>query len=105
MVLIFLTALLLALTPLRELIPGYSNNDMVEQTYRNALTIDSLESQLAAQEQMLADIQQVMLERDPAEAHQKKAVKRSDSVKVKPTPYVRTKADSLLRQEIESREK
>ena len=105
LVLIFLTALLLALTPLRELIPGYSNNDMVEQTYRNARTIDSLETQLAAQEQMLSDIQQVMLERDPAEKHKTKVVKRNDSVKVQPTPYVRTKADSLLRQEIESREK
>lgn len=105
LVLIFLTALLLALTPLRELIPGYSNGDMVEQTYRNARTIDSLESQLAAQEQMLADIQQVMLERDPAERHQKQTAQRSDSVKVKPTPYTRSKADTLLRQEIESREK
>ena len=33
LVLVFLTALLLAFTPLRELIPGYSNTRMAEQTY------------------------------------------------------------------------
>ena len=50
LVLIFLTALLLAFTPLRELIPGYSNTGMVEQTYENARVIDSLETELKRQE-------------------------------------------------------
>ena len=85
LVLVFLTALLLAFTPLRELIPGYANTGMVAQTYENARTIDSLEAELKSQEEMLRQ--------------------NSDSVKVQPTPYVRSKADSLLRDEVEKREK
>ena len=103
LVLVFLTALLLAFTPLRELIPGYSNTRMAEQTYENARVIDSLETELKAQEEMLADIQYIMLGKDPAERHKAEA-KKQDSTKVKPTPYVRSKADSLLRDEVERRE-
>jgi hypothetical protein len=103
LVLIFLTALLLAFTPLRELIPGYANTGMVEQTYENARIIDSLETELKNQEEMLADIQYIMLGKDPAERHAVEQ-RRSDSVKVQPTPYVKSKADSLLREEVESRE-
>lgn len=104
LVLIFLTALLLAFTPLRELIPGYANTGMVEQTYENARIIDSLETELKNQEEMLADIQYIMLGKDPSERHVVEQ-QRSDSVKVQPTPYVRSKADSLLRDEVEMREK
>ncbi|MCR4815728.1 MAG: hypothetical protein K5842_00900 [Bacteroidales bacterium] len=105
LVLIFLTALLLAFTPLRELIPGYSNTGMVKQTYENARIIDSLEVELKAQEDMLADIQYVMLGKDPAERHADEVsqTKKSDSVKVKATPYVRSKADSLMREDVEGR--
>lgn len=103
LVLIFLTALLLAFTPLRELIPGYSNTGMVEQTYENARVIDSLETELKRQEEMLADIQYIMLGKDPAERHIVES-KPKDSVKVQPTPYVRSKADTLLREEVERRE-
>ena len=103
LVLVFLTALLLAFTPLRELIPGYSNTRMTEQTFENARVIDSLEMELKAQEEMLADIQDIMLGKDPAERH-KAEVKKQDSAKVQPTPYVRSKADSLVREEVERRE-
>ncbi|MBP5547612.1 MAG: hypothetical protein J6X58_01820 [Bacteroidales bacterium] len=105
LVLVFLTAILLAFTPLRELIPGYSNTGMVEQTYENARIIDSLETELKAQEEMLADIQYIMLGKDPAERHNTDASKQGDTVKAKPTPYTRSKADSLMRQEVEERER
>ena len=104
LVLIFLTGLLLAFTPLRELIPGYSNPRMVRQTYENARVIDSLETQLKAQEEMLADIQSVMLGNDPAELHGHLSAKSTDTVKATPTPYRRSKADTLLREEVEKRE-
>ena len=104
LVLVFLTALLLAFTPLRELIPGYASTGMVEQTYENARIIDSLETELKNQEEMLADIQYIMLGKDPAERHKVEHQKK-DSTKVQPTPYMRSKADSLLRNEVETREK
>lgn len=106
LLLIFLTALLLAFTPLRELIPGYSNTGMVKQTYENARVIDSLESQLKAQEEMLADIQSVLLEKDPAENHasaSRNTATRRDTVKVQPIKYQRSREDSLLRAEVEGR--
>lgn len=101
LVLVFLTALLLAFTPLRELIPGYSNTGMVEQTYANARIIDSLEVQMQAQEDLLADIQRVMLGKDPSEFHINTQQYRSDSTKVEATPYLHSTEDSLLRAEIE----
>ena len=108
LVLIFLTALLLALTPLRELIPGYSNPRMVQQTYENARIIDSLEEQVKAQEEMLADIQAVMMGKDPAERRTENGKRKTENGERKTenaTPYVRSKADSLLRKEVEEREK
>ena len=59
-VLILLTTVIIAFTPLREWIPGYTNNRMVEQTYSNAKKIDSLETALANQEWLLATMQAVI---------------------------------------------
>ncbi len=101
LILVFLTALLLAFTPLRELIPGYSNTRMVEQTFENARVIDSLEMTLAAQEELLADIQDILLGKDPAERHSDDLA--ADTAKVMPTPYIHSAEDSLLRIEIEER--
>ena len=108
LVLVFLTGLLLAFTPLRELIPGYTNPRMVRQTYENARIIDSLETQLKAQEDMLADIQAVILGNDPSTLHDKPvssvtSAKAKDSLSIT-KPYKRSKEDTLLRQEVEQRE-
>ena len=102
LLLVVLTAVLLAFTPLRELIPGYTNTRMAKQTYLNAQIVDSLERQVAAQEELLVDIQDVMLGRDPAQRHAA-ATAVSDSAKVNPTPYTRSEADSLLRIEMVTR--
>ena len=59
-VLVVLTALLIVFTPLREWIPGYSNQEMQEQTYRNAQMIDSLQRQLEYQEWMVVTLQDII---------------------------------------------
>jgi murein DD-endopeptidase MepM/ murein hydrolase activator NlpD len=59
-VLIILTTVLIAFTPLREYIPGYTDTDMIEQTYVNAKKIDSLEIMLNEQEWMIATMQAVL---------------------------------------------
>ena len=100
LVLIILTALVLAFTPLRELIPGYTNRKMVAQTYANARVIDSLESQLKAQEEMLADIKDIMMGKDPGQRHGVQSEIHRDST-VKPEEYRRSAADSALRQDVE----
>ena len=103
LVLVFLTALLLAFTPLREFIPGYSNARMTEQTYANARMVDSLSVRLHQQEELLADIQDVMMGRDPAQRHVGQTSTTSDSTKPQPTPYVHAAADSALRDEMKAR--
>lgn len=108
LVLVFLTALLLAFTPLRELIPGYANSRMVEQTYENARVIDSLENVLKTQEEMLADIQDIMVGKDPSERRsleKSQTATQSEGNSSQPIMYTRSKEDSLLRIEVEEREK
>ena len=98
-VLVALTTVLIAFTPLRVIVPGYVNPEMVEQTYRNARTIDSLERVLSDQERMITDMQTLI---------SGKALSAADAVPAAtadagPVVYRRSKADSLLRQEVEQR--
>lgn len=107
-VLILLTALLIAFTPLRELIPGYSNTRMTKQTYQNALVIDSLEQKLANQEQQLADIKAIMMGKNPDDLRHDTARSGNDSAATPSTTasdYHRSKDDSLLRVDVESADK
>ena len=100
-VLILLTTVLIAFTPLREWIPGYTDEAMIEQTYVNARKIDSLETQLSEQEWLVGTLQAVLSGQElGAEAE---AV-RSDSSSSLPqlaAVYRRSVDDSLLRQEVE----
>ena len=100
-VLIILTSLLIAFTPLRNLVPGYIKPELKEEAIRNAQTIDSLEVIIDQHEQHIAIIQDVLngkefrTEKDTA-THQ---------VADEEVVYRHTRADSLLRQEIEQQRK
>ena len=99
-VLILLTTILIAFTPLREWIPGYTDTRMVEQTYTNAKKIDSLEVQLENQEWMIATLQAILRGETLSEVEEI----QSDStatLQQLTTQYRRTKEDSLLRLEVE----
>lgn len=99
-VLVLLTTVIIAFTPLREFIPGYTNAKMTEQTYQNVHLIDSLEMQLTQQEQMLADIKAIMLGQNPDDL--RRTMTTSDSSISSAAVYAHSKADSLLRAEVES---
>ena len=108
-ILIVLTSLIIAFTPLRELIPGYTSNKLVEQTYQNSLVIDSLERQLAGQERMLADIKDVIMGNDPgtriSNADSARAANDTTAKeKEKNKGYSHSAADSLLRVEVEQQD-
>ena len=100
-VLILLTTILIAFTPLREWIPGYTDTRMVEQTYQTAKKIDSLEAQLENQEWMIATMQSVLRgEKFPSEPE----APQSDSaatLQQLAVAYRHIKEDSLLRLEVE----
>ena len=105
-ILIVLTTILIAFTPLREYIPGYQNSDMVEQTYHNAQIIDSLERRVATQEWMIANIQDVLEGKTmPGEDDAMKRVDSLSSLGISVEEYRHSKDDSLLRAEIEQQTK
>lgn len=108
-VFVLLTFLLIAFTPLRELIPGYANTKMTKQTYQNALVIDSLERKVGSQERQLQDIKAVMMGQDPATLHlaadSGSHSQEAQKDKAKSNTYHRGKEDSLLRKEVESADK
>lgn len=99
-VLVVLTTILIAFTSLREYIPGYMQTDLVEQVHKSTATIDSLEQKLYEQDLMLANIKALIMGEEVSEKEHKR-----DSLKVKPGEDVRSKSDSLLRNEIESQDK
>lgn len=103
-VLVVLTTLIIAFTPLREFIPGYANTKMTEQTFQNAVVIDSLETQLRSQEQMLADIKAIMMGQDPSKLRDSKE-QATPTDTAPPSPYSHSREDSLLRVEVESADK
>lgn len=98
-ILIALTTILIAFTPLRGIIPGYVSPELMEQNYTNTQRIDSLEHIVDAQNQMIANIQgmvsgKVMASPQPVETDTASDVKMV---------YRHSKADSLLRKDIEQR--
>lgn len=102
---VLLTFLLIAFTPLRELIPGYTNPRLSQQAFQNALVIDSLEHKLSIQEQQLHDIKAIMTGEDPDALRLRQgsnlaADKEEDASNSQ--PYRHSKEDSLLRQDVEN---
>jgi len=97
--LVALTVVLVIFTPLREIVPGYVNPEMVEQTYRNAQAIDSLEHLVDAQERMIANIQDVIDGKDLATFD----TATEDSTADEEINYTHSRADRELRHEIEQR--
>lgn len=100
-VLIVLTTLLISFTPLRNLVPGYIRPWQREEIARNAQTIDSLENVISQHEQLI-DAIQLVLSGKQLSAQQTQQVKELDSTVV---VYKHSKADSLLRLDIEAKQK
>jgi len=100
-VLILLTTVLIAFTPLREWIPGYTDNAMVEQTYANARKIDSLETQLSEQEWLVTTIQAVLSGKELGSEAESVEADTAATLQQLAAVYRRSVEDSLLRQEVE----
>lgn len=101
-VLIVLTAVLIAFTPLREYIPGYTDTEMIEQTYVNAKKIDSLERALADQEWVVATVQALLRGENMGAEVDSVMADSAASLSVVTGVYRHSKEDSLLRLEVES---
>ena len=104
-VLILLTTVIIAFTPLREWIPGYTNTAAIEQTYDNAKRIDSLETQLESQEWLIATLQAVMRGEtigtiDSVKQHETAADTQA-TLAQQSVVYRRSIEDSILRAEVQ----
>ena len=100
-VLLILASLLIAFTPLRGLIPGFVNPELREETIRHAQIIDSLEVVIEQHEQHIKIIQDVINGEKMTAAESITTETDNDQEIV----YRRSKADSLLRKDIEQRNK
>ncbi len=100
-VLILLTSVIIAFTPLREWIPGYTDNAMVEQTYANARKIDSLETLLSEQEWMVGTIQAVLSGKELGREADSLLADSGSTLQQTAAAYRRSEEDSLLRLEVE----
>ena len=100
-VLIVLTIVLIAFTPLREYIPGYTNTEVIEQSYTNARKLDSLQVALDNQEWLIATVQAV-LRGDPLGGQADSLFADSTTTFASvAAAYRRSHEDSILRLEVE----
>jgi len=101
-VLIFLTSILIAFTPLREYIPGYTNSGLTQKLYRLQVKTDSIERDLVNKDRFIQNLKDIVNGKDLTEDRPvvNDSVKRYDHVKIK-----RSAEDSLLRLEVENQTK
>ena len=99
--LIALTIILIAFTPLREYIPGYSSTSLRRQALENAMLTDSLRRVIANQERYVEIINGVisgeLKEYDTADAVEAQVI---DSIEMPPSPE-----DSALREMVAQEER
>ena len=99
--LLLLSMLLIAFTPLHNLVPGYIKPEQREEIARSAQTIDSLERIIEDHDQMIAAIQAVVSGKPLTEEQQQQA----QQIEEEAIQYKHSKADSLLRKEIVAKQK
>lgn len=100
--LIFLTTILIAFTPLREYIPGYSSVGLQKKLYELTLKTDSIEKALKRKNLYLQNLRDVINGKDLSENRPviRDTVHKYGEIKMK-----RSEADSLLRLDVESKAK
>ncbi len=99
--LIVFVTYLIAFTPLREYIPGYSDTEMRMQIYENTLRTDSLERELAMKDLYLQNINMIIAGETPnQQAHEPDTTKDYATIE-----FNNSKQDSMLREMVEAEER
>lgn len=100
--LIFLTSILIAFTPLKEYIPGYTNVGLQKKLYELQLKTDSIEKDLARKDKFIENLRNIISGKDLNENTLliKDTLARYKDIKLK-----RSEEDSLLRMQVESQSK
>ena len=99
--LVFLTTYIIAFTPLREYIPGYTNLKLTKESYNNALKIDSLQSIAHSQELYLYNLKLLLEGKVVIDKVQQP---RDTTKKYNNIVLTKSKEDSILRHYVESKD-
>jgi murein DD-endopeptidase MepM/ murein hydrolase activator NlpD len=100
--LIFLTSILIAFTPLREYIPGYTNVGLQKKLYELQLKTDSIERNLSDKDRFIMNLREII---DGKDLTEDVPVPRDSMKKYSDIRIRRSAEDSLLRAEVESQGK
>lgn len=101
--LIFATTYIIAFTPLREYIPGYTNLKLNKESYTNLLKIDSLENEVRSRELYFKNLKLILSGQaiiDSVTPYTKDTSKKYSNITI-----IKSKEDSILRKQIESENK
>lgn len=97
-----ITLIIVIYTPVRQFIPGYIKQELVEQSIQDRIKVDSLQMQVDAHKTMLLTLNAVLSGKIPEE----EGMAMQDSLKnYSNIEYRISLEDSLLRKEIESSDK
>jgi murein DD-endopeptidase MepM/ murein hydrolase activator NlpD len=95
------TTLLIAFTPLREYIPGYSSTVLKRKAFQLALTSDSIQKELSYNKRYLLNIKNIIEGRPPVDFSD---TTLTDSIVEAELENSVSKSDSMLRAYVESEE-
>lgn len=104
-ILVFLTTYIIAFTPLREYIPGYSSVGLQRNVYELGLKADSIEQDFRQKDIYIQNLKNIIAGKGLAEETQANS---TDSVKEKSYANIadkRSKEDEMLRNEVEGQNK
>jgi murein DD-endopeptidase MepM/ murein hydrolase activator NlpD len=101
--LVFATTYIIAFTPLREYIPGYTNLKLNKESYNNLLKIDSLENEVRSRELYFKNLRLILSGQaiiDSVTPYSKDTSKKYNNITI-----IKSKEDSILRKQIENENK
>ena len=99
------TTLLIALTPLREYIPGYASTKLIKQAASLSELTDSLQQRLAANDTYLQSIREVLTGNLKPSALNKDSIIEEVAREVDAQLLAASKEDSLLRERVQQEDK
>ena len=103
--LIGITTLIIAFTPLREYIPGYSSTALKNKATSLAYTTDSLQQVVAMNQQYIASIRRVLSGDVTSVDFNRDSIIEAAKVDLSEVNLHASKADSLLRDQVEQEDK
>jgi ABC-type multidrug transport system fused ATPase/permease subunit len=98
--LIALTTILIAFTPIREYIPGYPDGQLRRQIVLNALILDSFEHQIRIRDQYYSNLIDIIEGREP----QSFEARADTTLRFDDIRFTKSQQDSILRAQVEGEE-